>query len=127
VAQREREPADLGSKAQLEAALVAAVLHLLSLVSADTAPPAAAATATPATAVLRGTARQAQLQQLVRQAQLELQLPPPAAELGFCQQSAPAAEGSFEPGLFDVSLVSADLAAAAARGLSRLALTRERL
>ncbi|KAL4421841.1 hypothetical protein ABPG77_001323 [Micractinium sp. CCAP 211/92] len=102
------EPTDLGSKAQLEASLVAAVLHLLSLLphthSGDLAP--------------EGTVpskHAAQLQRLVRQAQEELLQQPERA-----RRDLFSPESGFEAGLFDLSQASAPLASAAAAGLALL-------
>ncbi len=107
--QRQRpEPADLGSKAQLEASLVAALLHLLSLL-----PRTQGGELGPRGAVHSKHA--AQLQRLVRQAQEELlQQPERAGGALFSPESG------FEAGLFDLSQASALLASAAAAGLALL-------
>ncbi|KAL4424003.1 hypothetical protein ABPG75_001304 [Micractinium tetrahymenae] len=104
--QQPPEPADVGSKAQLEAALVAAVLHLLSLVPAALEGSAALQA--------RRSSHAAQLRRLVRQAREELLQPEEAG-----QGLASVASG-FEAGLFDLSQASAPLAAAAAAGLALL-------
>jgi hypothetical protein len=118
--QQRPEPGELGSKAQLEAALVAAALHLLSLL-----PPACDNSATSASSVQQPAL--ADLRRLVQQAQREL-LP---GGLEHPEQQVPAMNGSgmgdvgggatagFGPGLFDLSLVTPKLAAAAAAGLTR--------
>lgn len=100
-----QEPGELGSKAQLEAALVAAVLHLLSLLPAGGGAAKGASTQLP------------RLQGLVQQARWELLLP---AEQSAEEDGAAPGGGGRAAVYFDLSQVSPQLAAAAAEGLALL-------
>lgn len=98
-------PAEQGSKAQLEAALVAAVLHLLALL-----PEAAAAAA-----MQLDRSQLARLRGLVQQARRELAPAGQAAEV-----AAVEAGTTYGGAYFDLSLASPALVEAAARGLALL-------
>jgi len=95
------EPGELGSKAQLEATLVAVVLHLLALLVLVEDVPTG------------GSTQQPQLSILVQQALREL-LPP--VEVAVDEMAAGAAEAVY----FDLSQASPQLAASAAEGLALL-------
>ncbi|PRW60946.1 Wee1 kinase [Chlorella sorokiniana] len=98
-----QEPGELGSKAQLEAALAAAMLHLLSLLPLAEGVPAGSSTQLP------------QLRALVRQAQQEL-LPPAAPAADEAAQRAGVAAALY----FDLSQVSPQQIPSAAEGMALL-------
>lgn len=124
---RRPEPAELGAKAQLEAALVAAVLHMLALLPAVACGAGGAGVEGTVWPLLGRGAQLGDLQRLVRQARRELlvgnteerrhgDLLEQAAELA----AMGAARAEFGWGLFDLSQASAELTAAAACGLALL-------
>ena len=95
-----QEPGELGSKAQLEAALVAGVLHLLGLLWLADGVPTGCST------------QQPQLKALVQQALREL----PLAEVAVDETASGAAAAVY----FDLSQASPQLVASAAEGLALL-------
>lgn len=107
-----QEPAELGSRALLEAALVAATLHLLALL------PGASGGGHQEQRMAGCSTHLPHLRLLVQQAQRELLLPPGQAGPGM----AAAAGGAAGEALlfFDLSQVSPALAAAALEGLALL-------
>lgn len=98
-----QDPGELGSKAQLEAALVAAVLHLLSLL------PLAGSLPTGSSSQLANIAA------LVQQAQRELLLP-----AGLAVDEAAQTEGAAAVVYYDLSQASPQLISAALDGLALL-------
>lgn len=98
-----QEPGELGSKAQLEAALVAAVLHLLSLLPLADGVPVGSSSQLP------------KLRLLVQQAQHEL-LPPAAVVTDEAAQGAVPLATVY----FDLSQTSPQLTTAALQGLALL-------
>jgi hypothetical protein len=103
------QPAELGARVQLEAALCAAAVHLLALLPACASPPAPAQHSV-------GAAQLACLRRLVRQAGLEGQAAAQPAG-----QWPPEEHEAVDEEVWDVSRVAPREAAAAEQGLALLA------